>query len=227
MPPAPPPGSTPWRQAEYSVVDLELTGLDSATSEIVSFAAIPVVEGRVRPGDLHYRVVRPRHMPAGETIRIHGLREADLIEAPRLEEVFDQLRDAIAGRVLVAHVAYVEEDFLRAAFRSQGESLHNPIVDTAALAAELRRLRGLPPQRGAVALADLARSLNLPVHRPHHADGDALTTAQAFIALATLLDAEKRQTVDSLERLRRRPPRRRPPAAILRRLRSALPGARR
>jgi DNA polymerase-3 subunit epsilon len=34
-------------------------------------------------------------------------------------------------------------------------------------------------------LGYLARALNLPVHRPHHADGDALTTAQVFVALAT------------------------------------------
>jgi DNA polymerase III subunit epsilon len=29
--------------------------------------------------------------------------------------------------------------------------------------------------------------LGLPLHRPHEASGDALTTAQAFVALATLL----------------------------------------
>jgi DNA polymerase III epsilon subunit-like protein len=45
----------------------------------------------------------------------------------------------------------------------------------------------------------MVRSLGLPVHRPHHADGDALTTAQAFIALATHLEVFKPQTVGSLE----------------------------
>ena len=50
-------------------------------------------------------------------------------------------------------------------------------------------------------LSDLARVAGLPVHRPHHADGDALTTAQAFIALATHLEAFETQTVGSLERI--------------------------
>jgi len=45
----------------------------------------------------------------------------------------------------------------------------------------------------------MARALGLPVHRPHHADGDALTTAQVFLALATHLDVLERQTVGSLE----------------------------
>ena len=51
-----------------------------------------------------------------------------------------------------------------------------------------------------VPLSDAARDLGLPVHRPHHADGDALTTAQLFLALATRLDAREPQTVGSLAR---------------------------
>ena len=36
------------------------------------------------------------------------------------------------------------------------------------------------------------------MHRRHEADGDALTTAQAFLALATQLDAIEPQTIGSL-----------------------------
>jgi DNA polymerase III epsilon subunit-like protein len=46
------------------------------------------------------------------------------------------------------------------------------------------------------------------VHRPHHAEGDALTTAQAFIVLATHLDGFSPQTLGSLVRISL-PPRRR------------------
>jgi hypothetical protein len=47
----------------------------------------------------------------------------------------------------------------------------------------------------------MCRELGLPVHRPHHADGDALTAAQAFIVLATHLDSFEPQTLGSLQRL--------------------------
>ena len=58
----------------------------------------------------------------------------------------------------------------------------------------------LPPAASEpVGLSDLARSLGLPVHRPHHADGDALTTAQVFIALATHLDSVQAQTIGTLQ----------------------------
>jgi DNA polymerase-3 subunit epsilon len=200
-----PDPSTPWREAEFRVIDLETTGLDPATDEIVSYATVAVAEGKVRPGDSHYQLIRPRHMPGPETIRIHGLLESDLAGAPPLEHALGGLIEAISGRPLVAHVAPVEKSFLGAALATRGLELSNPVIDTAALAIELRRRSrfGFGARRGPpIGLADLARSLGLPVHRPHHADGDALTTAQVFIALATHLDARKPQTVGSLARPR-------------------------
>jgi DNA polymerase-3 subunit epsilon len=151
-------------------------------------------------------------MPDWDTIRIHGLREVDLEDAPRLEESLDQLLEALAGRALVAHVAAIETGFLGAALEARGLELRNPVIDTAGLGIELSRLRREPPpsnsgrQRPGVAthtpgLGDLARWLSLPVHRPHEADGDALTTAQAFIALATHLDTFDTQTLGSLMRV--------------------------
>ncbi len=208
-----PESSTPWRRASYAVVDLELTGLDPSTDEIVSFAVVHVAGGRIVLRDSCHRLVRPTRMPGPETIRIHGLRRADLEAAPPLDRALDELLAALAGRVLVAHVASIEESFLRAAFETRGLALRNPIVDTAALAGELERrrrgplarLRGRlspgPPRRPG--LSELARSLGLPVHRPHHADGDALTTAQVFLALATHLDRTGPLTVGALQSLSR------------------------
>jgi DNA polymerase III subunit epsilon len=184
------------------VVDIETTGLDPDADEIISFAALQIERGRLRLDDALYELVRPRRIPDRDTILIHGLRKAELVDAPPLAESLDGLLEALTGRVMVAHVASIEQAFLGAAFAENGLSLINPVVDTAALAAELFRLR----ERDSTApfgLTPLAQTLGLPVHRPHEADGDALTTAQVFLALATHLDRFSPQTVGSLERLRR------------------------
>jgi DNA polymerase-3 subunit epsilon len=192
------------------VVDLETTGLDPATDEIISWAAVQIAGGRVRAGELRHHLVRPSRMPDGETIVIHGLMEIDLAGAPALAETFEGLLEALAGKVLVAHVAEVERGFLEPAFADRDLELSNPTVDTARLAAKLLRRRGrrIPETIGLEPLAD---ELGVPAHRPHTADGDALTTAQVFLALATHLDALEPQTVGSLAlpegrwtRLRRR-----------------------
>lgn len=196
-----PAASTPWRDAEFSVIDLETTGLDPERDEIISYAAVQIADGRVRLNDVRYQRIRPRRMPDGETIRIHGLRRADLVDAPPLHEVLDGLLEAMTGKALVAHFAEIERSFLSAALDTRGLRLVNPIIDTTALAAELFRRRGRPLlDSGSIGLSPLARALGLPVHRPHHADGDALTTAQVFLALATHLDVMEPQTVGSLVR---------------------------
>ena len=185
-----PAAGSPWREVDFTVLDFETTGLDPSVNEIISFATVTVSDGRVSLADAHYELVQPERMPDADTIRIHGLRETDLTAAPPLEQRLDVLLAAMTGRVLVAHFAVVERTFLRKAFSSSGLELRNPVVDTAELDRELRRLRGEQPwERDPIGLSDMARSLGLPVHRPHHADGDALTTAQAFIALATHLEA--------------------------------------
>jgi DNA polymerase III subunit epsilon len=215
-----PTAGASWRDVGFTVIDLETTGLDPRRDEIISFATVTVSQGKVTLGDAQYELVRPARMPGGDTIRIHGLREVDLADAPPLDELLDALLEALTGRALVAHVASIEAGFLTAALEARDLTLRNPMVDTAALAVELSRLRREPPPAdsgetpsGAAVsspgLGDLARWLALPVHRPHHADGDALTTAQAFIALATHLERfDDQLTLGSLVRISR-PPRRR------------------
>lgn len=181
------------------MVDLETTGLDPAADEIISWAALQIAGGRVRVSDIRHQLIRPRRMPDAETIVIHGLREIDLAGAPALAETLDGLLEALAGKVLVAHVAVVEQGFLEPAFADHGLELTNPIVDTARLAAELLRRRGRQVPE-TIGLEPLANELGVPAHRPHTADGDALTTAQVFLALATHLEGFKPQTVGSLQR---------------------------
>jgi DNA polymerase III subunit epsilon len=196
--------ATPWREASFCVVDLEATGLNPRTDEIVGYAAVPVEAGRIKLAGSVAGLARPRVRMPPETVLIHGLRPADVADAPPLEEGLDRLLDVLAGRILVAHCAWVERGFLGRALRARrGVRLRGPILDTAVLGRllALERHDVLPPT---AALGALARGLGLPVHRPHDALGDALTTAQVFLALAAQLDRREPRTVGSLARAERR-----------------------
>ena len=116
---APAPG-TPWRQARYCVVDLELSGLDPRRGEIVSFGALPIDDGRVRLDGAASGLVRPTRPLAEESIRVHGIRASDLAEAPVLAEALEPLLAAMTGRVLIAHHAPIERVFLSRALRRLG-----------------------------------------------------------------------------------------------------------
>jgi DNA polymerase-3 subunit epsilon len=187
----------PWREAEFCVVDLETTGLDLKRDDIVSYGAVLVREGRIIVGTSVYGLVRPRTALTERAITVHALTAADLASAPPLSQCAGQLAELLQGRVLVAHAAWVERAFIARALREGGVRLDGPVIDTAALARETRAA-ALGEDDSEPGLEPLAAALGLPVHTPHHALGDALTTAGVFLALVSRLDAREPQTVRSL-----------------------------
>lgn len=191
------PWRTSWRAARFIVVDVETTGLDPQRDEVVSYAAIPIEDGRIIAGHTVSGLVRPAAPLSTRSIEIHGLRAQDLAAAPPPPQALAPLMRAMRHRLLVAHVAGVERAFLRAHRGPLERRLPRPAVDTALLWRLLGIERG-EGDPGSRSLADVAASLGLPAHRPHEAEGDALTTAQAFLALATHLEAHGRGTVAAL-----------------------------
>jgi DNA polymerase-3 subunit epsilon len=193
--------STPWREARWCAVDLELTGLDVRRNEIIALGAVPIEDGRVVLGEALYRLARPSARPDHGAVLTHKLRLADLIHAPPVDDAIELLLDLLAGRVPVFHTAVVERTFLGPQFASRRVRLPNA-ADTEQLGLRwLHERDGVAP--AGLSLARLARELGQPAESPHHALGDALTTAQAFIALATHLDGRDPQTVGSLLRVPR------------------------
>ena len=136
-------------------------------------------------------LVHPSAAPAPSSIEIHGLRAADLAAAPEAAEALAPLAAALRGRTPVAHAAWVERAFLRAPLAALGTRMPRRIVDTALLWRLLCIVRG-EGDPGWTPLAAVADGLGLPAHRPHVAEGDALTTAQVLLALATHLEAQGR-----------------------------------
>ena len=194
---------TPWRRAEFVVLDLETTGLDLRRDEIVSFGAVVVRDGRAVAATAVYGLVRPERPVPPSAALVHALRPGDLAGAPSLAERVPDLVDLLRGRVLVAHSAWVEQAFLARALAPAGLRPAALVVDTAALAREELVVRS---ERGEPQLEQVAAALRMPVHTRHHALGDALTTATVFLALVARLDARSPQTVGTLTALSRRHP---------------------
>jgi DNA polymerase-3 subunit epsilon len=199
-----PGGRTHWREAGFCAVDLELTGLDPRREEIVSFGAVPIEAGRVVLGETVEGLVRPSTGLQTDSILVHGLRAADLLDAPLPALALQPLLGAMAGRIPVVHVAEVERSFLRRALRRLGVRLHPAMVDTSVLGAIWLSRRDRKTAGRQIGLSELAERLGLPVHREHRAGTDALTTAEVFLALASHLDAEGAETVRSLTTAERR-----------------------
>ncbi len=203
--PWPAPVDGPWRSASFAVVDVETTGLDLRRDEVVSIGVVPMVGARIT-ADRWRQVVRPSGPISVEAIKIHALTPAEVEAAPTLADVLPEVAERLRGKILVAHAAWVERSFLDRALAASGERLPDGVVDTAALARALGLHASVSHEPD---LEALAAELDLPVHTPHDALGDAFTTAQLLAVLATRLEVRsdsRSLTVADLLRLTRAHP---------------------
>ena len=191
-----PADDTRWRDAGWCAIDLEMTGLDPRSDEIIAVGAVPIDGGRIVLGGGLYTLVNSELRSNVRAVVVHKLRVPDLAGAPPLEDALDRMLELLAGRVPVFHTAAVEKAFLTRQFGRRRVRLPEA-ADTEVLGREwLRHRDGTAPE--GISLGRLAAVLGQPAETPHHALGDALTTAKAFIALASLLDTVAPQTVGSL-----------------------------
>lgn len=195
---------TSWRDTHFAVVDVETTGLDAAVSEVLSIGIVDVADGRVQVVSAYYREVRPRVLPAADTVVIHGIRPVDAASGADPDEVGREVVERLRGRVLVAHVAWVERAFLGAWLGPLGWQVPKDIVDTDALARLALARSGGPVMDGHIRLGAAAARYGLPEQGRHQALGDALTTAQLLLALASTADDDGEPTLRDLLSAERR-----------------------
>jgi DNA polymerase III subunit epsilon len=205
-----PKGNIPWREAPYSVLDVETNGLNHKRHSLLAIGVLDIDQGRIQINRRWYTNIRPPDTDevGADTIRIHGLLRRDLEDAPALEEVLPELLQRLQGRVLVVHIAAIDVKFLDQALRTHyGVKLRGPAIDTARLGGVLLQqehmLSGTYDQQGPrdTTLRSLAASANVPVEAQHNALSDALTTAQLFLSQATKLQKRGHDTFHKLLRV--------------------------
>lgn len=191
--------SAPYDQADLLAIDLETTGLDPATDEILSIGYVPIAGGRVRLAGAAYHLVRPLGRVPDRTAVIHGLLDGTLAEAPPLAEVLPLVLAALAGRVAIAHHARIERHFLSAACRRlYGRPLVAPFICTLALERRALILEGRESGDGNLRLGPTRARYGLPRYHAHNALTDALAAAELFLAQAAHSSGTKPARLASL-----------------------------
>ena len=177
-----------WRSYEFCALDIETTGLDLKNDEVISIGAVSIIDGRFKKEGNYYEEISPVKGPSAASMQVHGLRGIDLEGAHPAQLVIPRLINYLDDKYIVAHAGWVERAFLKDHFKSNGRTFPKKVIDTAGLA----RFAGYATGESGhePSLEHLARSLNLPVFTPHHALGDAMTTAAVFLALATTIERD-------------------------------------
>ena len=174
---------------DFIAIDIETTGQDVTSAEIVEIAAVRVRNGV--PCEEMASLVRPRVAIEAGAARTHHITEQDVARAPRFEEIWPTFQEFCGNDILVAHNGY-QFDFplLR---RMSGAELCT--FDTLPLARDLHT--------GSAKLGDLAARYQIDVGTAHRALDDARALARVCVALHETKVARARKTslVDLLDYL--------------------------
>jgi len=176
---------------EWVALDCETTGLNVHRDEIVSVGAVRIVGDRILTSERLDLLVRPSRRISADSVRVHGLRERDVVEGMDPDEALMQLMRFIGSRPLVGY--YLEFDVAminRAIFPRLGMGLPQRKIEVSAMYYDWRR-RQLPPYQEHsqidLRFATMMQALDLPMSGVHDALNDAVMAALAFVKLRHLL----------------------------------------
>lgn len=176
----------------FAVIDLETTGLFPGGHDRIVELAVVHVDDRGNITGQWETLLNPGRDLGPQ--QLHGIRAADILDAPTFAEVVPQLVELLAGRVPVAHNARFDSGFLFAELEAAGVELWQrpEFLCTMLLA------RDYLPGSGR-ALADCCDAFDIPLDGAHRASVDALATASLLSAYMAS-DANKSIWFESLER---------------------------
>lgn len=161
----------------YTVIDVETTGLDPLSADIIEIAALHVADGA--PVREFSQLIRIDHPLPSDIVSLTGITDTDLQEHGRLlRQVLADLQEFIGETTLISHHSAFDQRFLTAACHRVGCTiLSNHFIDTLALAR--RKVMGVPNYK----LTTLAAHLGITVQHPHRALADCHATHLIFSKL--------------------------------------------
>ena len=152
---------------EYPVVfvDIETTGGSYRNSRVLEVAAIRYESGEVVQE--FSTLINPETYIPSSITSLTGITEADIIDAPKFEDIADELYEVLSGAIFIAHNVRFDYSFLKNEFAHVGIDLSVKLLCT------VRLSRALYSQHTGHSLAKLIERHNIPVAARHRALDDA------------------------------------------------------
>ncbi|WP_288758127.1 DNA polymerase III subunit epsilon [uncultured Brevundimonas sp.] len=130
--------------AREIVLDTETTGFDPRTGDrLIEVGCIELVD-LLPTGRTFHRFVNPERLIPPDAIRVHGITDEKVRDAPKFHEVVDDLMDFIGDAQMIAHNAAFDRNFIDFEYNRCGRAITGEArwIDTLQLAQ--KRFPGMP-----------------------------------------------------------------------------------
>ena len=158
------------------VFDIETTGLDPATDQIIELGAVKIVDGNIV--EKFSTFVKPTKKIPYEVEDLTGISNEMVENAPPIEYVIKEFYDFTRGCTLSGHnIIGFDIKFVRREAENLGLDFDNPIIDT------LNEARSKLLKLSKFNLGTVVKYLGLTLEGAHRAWNDAYATAQVLLKL--------------------------------------------
>ena len=179
----------------FVVFDIETTGFSSVTNHIIEIGAVKVENGKIV--DRFSTYVNPQEPIPYRITKLTTITDADVMDAPTIDQVLPEFFAFCEGCVLVAHNASFDIGFIKENARRLGLPYAYTHVDTLAMA------RVLLPQLAKFTLDHVAKTVGVSLENHHRAVDDAEATAEIFEKFIPMLLEKGAHDLDAVNELGR------------------------
>ncbi len=166
-----------FKNTEFTVVDIETTGLELLNDKITEIGAVKIVDGKIVSS--FQTLVNPLMKLTQKNIELTGITDEMLVDAPKIEQVYHDFFKYLGDSVFVAHNADFDFKFLKQAGKENGYILQNKVLDTCAYSCKV-----LPKLKNHK-LNTVCEYFKIEF-RHHRALSDAYATAEALIEMVKI-----------------------------------------
>lgn len=160
---------------DYTAIDIETTGLDPKLEKMIEVGAVKVRNGQIT--DCFESLVQPGRKLSETIIKLTGITDETLKDAPEPKEVIPKLLDFLGEDILLGHSIMFDYSFLKRAAVNLGFVFEKRGIDTLKIARA--KLQNLESRR----LDFLCDYYKIP-HQAHRAMEDAKAASILYGKLA-------------------------------------------
>lgn len=173
----------------FVVLDIETTGLSPIMDEICEIAAVKIVN--FIPKEIFHTLVKPKQAIPQEVIKIHGITNEMVKDAPTVEEILPKLKEFIKDSTIVAHNAEFDISFLNYQLKTIGleQIPQSQVIDTLKIVKEYIPL-------SSHSLSSLSSKFLFNNKPKHRALEDVLATIELFYYLYFIINPKVRLFIE-------------------------------